>query len=386
MGDETKRKRSSIGTKIIVIFFIIVFLVGISMSLPIQTKLRQILKMEGLREEVIDNIVNSFTIPTLLYVSVGICMAMLVGYALSRTITKPIQKLREGVERIGAKDWDYRVDIKTGDEIEELSEAFNEMAADLKRHIEDLRRTTAEKERIEKELEIARQIQESFLPRSCPQIGGIELSAVALPARQVGGDFYDFIPLDQGRWGFVVADVSDKGVPGALFMALSRSLIRAHATRAGAEEAIEKANYSIISSSESDMFVTLFYALLDSARKDLTYINAGHNPPILLRNTGELVMLRAKGMALGVIEDLTLEEKRLFLREGDTIVFYTDGVIEAINDREEQFGMERFIKVIQENKELPPQELITKVIEEVRAFTGDEPQFDDITLMAMKFK
>ena len=254
-------------------------------------------------------------------------------------------------------------------------------------------RTAAEKDRYRRELErqayemeLAAGIQQSFLPESPPRIEGVELAALNLPAREVGGDFYDFIPVSQDKWGLVIADVSGKGIPAALFMALSRTLVRANAVgNPTASQAIRRANDLIVEDDRANMFVTLFYSVLDPKRKTLSYVNAGHNPPLMFRREGrDIILLEAKGIALGVMPNIELEEREISLREGDLVVLYTDGVTEAINDKEEQFGQQRLIQLIEEGSNLPAQELITRIQQGVAAFSAGQPQFDDITIMVLK--
>ncbi|MBA7656012.1 Phosphoserine phosphatase RsbU [subsurface metagenome] len=202
----------------------------------------------------------------------------------------------------------------------------------------------------------------------------------------MGGDFYDFIPISQDKLGIVIADVSGKGMPAALFMALSRTLVRANTVgKPTVSEAIRRANNLISQDAKSGMFVTLFYAVLDSKRKSLRYVNAGHNPPLLLKEAaGGVILLEAKGIALGVLDDIDLEERELELASNDVVIFYTDGVTESINEKEEQFGQERLIAAIEKSIDLPVQDLIDKVKEEVTTFARGQPQFDDLTLVALK--
>jgi HAMP domain-containing protein len=321
---------------------------------------------------------------------VGVTMAVVVVIAalLARTITRPIQYLVQGTEAIGRGDLDTRVEIDSRDELGQLAGAFNQMTVDLKRYTVELARTTAERERLVRELEIARDIQRNFLPATWPKIAGVDLAAMNLPARHVGGDFYDFIPLADGRLGLVVADVSDKGVPAALFMALSRSLIRAYSMDSpDVLTALKQANAFISVDNESMMFVTLFYAVLDPHTMRLSYINAGHNPPMLVgRDSSRLVMLEAKGIALGVIEDISLEEHEVQLEAGDVLVLYTDGVTEAMNVNRELFGEQRLQSVVAENLHLSAEALMRTINEKVELFTHGEPQSDDITLMVAKVK
>lgn len=273
--------------------------------------------------------------------------------------------------------------------IKHLNDDLTEINATLeqrvKKQAEELWRTTAEKERLQKELEIARNIQMSFLPQIIPQIEGFELAAISIPAKEVGGDFYDFIPITEDRWGLTIGDVSGKGIPAALFMALSKTVVRTN-TIANPQllDAISKVNEFIAEEATANtMFVTLFYAILDTKKKNLLYINAGHNPPLLIRQD-EVAILEGKGMALGVIPAVELEEKEIWLKKGDMVAFYTDGATEAINEQEEQFGEENLIQVLRENQQMSAQEIINRVQQAVTIFSGTQSQFDDITLMILK--
>jgi sigma-B regulation protein RsbU (phosphoserine phosphatase) len=243
-----------------------------------------------------------------------------------------------------------------------------------------------EQEKIVQELEIARNIQQSFLPDTTPIIEGAGVTALFLPARQVGGDFYDFIPISENNVGLVIADVSGKGVPAALFMALSRALMRANSLQdPRVSHAVIQTNRLILECATSGLFVTLFYAIVDTQARRLKYVSAGHNPPILYKKkTGEIQLLEADGIALGVLDDIELEEKEVSLEEGDIIVLYTDGVTEAMNVQDEEFGEERLIQVISDNHALSANELNHKIEDVVMAFAGEAPQFDDFTLMVVK--
>ena len=351
-----------------------------------ETKERIATATANIREEInrsIEGISSSF---------IAIMASMLlivaaISFLLSRMITNPILALMRGAKAIGRVEMEHTVEVKTGDELEVLADSFNKMARDLKWHMEDLKCTTAEKERLQKELEIARGIQLRLLPQHPPYIEGMDLVANNIPAQEIGGDFYDYIPISRGSWGLVIADVSGKGMPAAIFMGLSRTIVRASATdNLSAAAAIKQANELICRDSTSGMFVTLFYAILDVKERKLRYVNAGHNPPLLIRNGGEVELLRARGIALGVTHYIDLQEAERTLQPGDTIVFYTDGVTEAINAEEEAFGERRLIEIVRENSSLPARGIIGKVEEAVVAFAGKEPQFDDITLLVLKVR
>lgn len=244
----------------------------------------------------------------------------------------------------------------------------------------------AERQRLEQELEVARSIQKSFLPRACPLLPGWEVAALWRSARRVGGDFYDIILFDERHVGFVVADVSDKGVPAALYMALSKTIIRASALEARSPaQALRRANDLLVADSSSGMFVTVFYGVLDVRDGVFTYANAGHNPPLLARaGGGAPERLAADGMILGVVEDIDLEEKQVRMNTGDVLLMYTDGLTDAINEHEEEFGADRLARCLADAQDRPAESLIQHIDREVAAHVGGQPQFDDYTLVAVK--
>jgi len=314
-------------------------------------------------------------------------IVILLSFLLARIITRPVELLRQGTVALGKGDLDYHLTIETGDEFEELAHSFNSMAKDLKKNIEDLRRTTAEKERYAKEMEIAKEIQDNFLPEFTPAIPGIEVAATTLPAMEIGGDLYDFLPVPKERWGLAIADVSGKGVSAALFMALCSTLIRVSgSTETDPSVVLEHANQMIYADGRSSMFITIFYGVLDPANRKFTYVNAGHNPPVLVRGDPPNVRTLEEGrcIALGVVPEVNLTCAELVLEPGDLIVMYTDGVTEAFNPQDEEFGEERLMEYLQKHRNYPVQEIIDGLIDEVRRFCGIRPQSDDITLVVVR--
>jgi phosphoserine phosphatase RsbU/P len=255
------------------------------------------------------------------------------------------------------------------------------------------RKTSAEKEKYRHELdrreyeaETARDIQQSLLPEQTPIIKGYDFAAFSLPAWEVGGDYYDFIHLDGKKLGLVIADVSGKGFPAALFMALSRTCIRANITSdKSTSKAIEAANTILCQDAKSGMFMTLFYAVLNVDTNCLSYVNAGHNPPLLVRGkTGEVLTLQAKGIALGVVDGMNLDEKEINIEPDDIVILYTDGLTEAVNKNDEQFGVDRLTKTVKNSLHLNVNDLVEKVKADVDEFTAGKPRFDDLTLVAIK--
>ncbi|MFL7868424.1 MAG: PP2C family protein-serine/threonine phosphatase [Anaerolineales bacterium] len=247
---------------------------------------------------------------------------------------------------------------------------------------------TLDHQRVEQELALAWQIQESFLPDDLPQVPGWQLAATLEPARETSGDFYDIIPLAEGKLGLLIADVADKGTGAALYMAVSRTLIRTYAAEFAThpELVLGAANRRIMTDTRADLFVSVFYGILDATTGALTYCNAGHNPPYFVstRNDRETLKLTKTGMALGVVEDATWEQRTIHLAAGDLLVLYTDGVTDADNGQSGFFGEERLLEAVLKHCECSAQEIQAALVAEVHKFVGDAPQFDDITLMVIK--
>ncbi len=249
-----------------------------------------------------------------------------------------------------------------------------------------------EMERKNTELAIAAEIQQSFLPDTLPQIAGFEIAAKSIMAKEVGGDFFDVIPLEvvrmgQDRLGIFIADVSGKGIPAALFMALSRIVVRVNAIwhQQQPAEAIRDANAIITADSKYGMFVTLFYGVLDAQNRSFTYVNAGHNPPLVCRGAdGSFSELPATGMAIGAEEDAAYDSATTVLEPEDVMVLYTDGITEAENEAQEMFGEDRLREAIVGARKLPAAAIVAAILEAVQAFSGTAPQSDDITLMVVR--
>ncbi|NJN17856.1 MAG: SpoIIE family protein phosphatase [Oscillochloris sp.] len=302
------------------------------------------------------------------------------------------------------------------DEATLLGVLANQLAQTLER--ERLHQEALARQRLEQELDLAREIQASFLPDCCPVLPGYQIEAYYRAARQVGGDFYDFIELpaapgsssaaprqgelvfrggrlvsataptlaDAPRIGIVIADVTDKGVPAALFMALSRTLLRATAIDGRQPaEVLQRANRLILADSRAGLFVTCFYAILEPGSGRLDFANGGHNYPLHYRHTsGEIEQLRAQGIVLGIVPQPQFEQNSLYLGPGDVLLFYTDGVTEMMNARRELFGDERLVEVLRANHHRSPQEIINAVLSALNIFAGGENQSDDVTMVVVK--
>jgi len=248
-----------------------------------------------------------------------------------------------------------------------------------------------EKSRMEEELKIAHNIQLSMLPEKAPIIEGFSVAARSIPAREVGGDFYDFIEIgDKGgkRLGIVVGDVSGKAVSGALVMAASRSIFRvlteAHES---VEEVMNRGNARLHQDVKKGMFVALLYAVLDPKERSLTLSNAGQVQPILFsfeKSKAEYIDTEGDRFPLGIVQDCHYQETRVSLKQGDTLVLYSDGMVEAINDKDELYGFERFMKSIEEGQALSADKLLEKLIQDVSLYVGKVEQHDDLTAVVVK--
>ncbi len=241
------------------------------------------------------------------------------------------------------------------------------------------------RERLETEVQLARQIQQTFIPETLPLLPGWDLAARWRTARQVGGDFYDVIELPNGCVGLFIADVSDKGIPAALFMALTRTLVRAAVVETESPaEALRRVNDLLIPDTQQGMFVTAVYAVLYPGIGKLVYANAGHNPPLWLTNDGRLERLTRTGMALGVLEGEKVEERSIKLRKGDTLLLYTDGLSEAFSPDGDLFGEERIIAALKAGGENSAERLLQGIEADLDQFVGDETQSDDMTMLILR--
>ncbi|MCL2633114.1 MAG: SpoIIE family protein phosphatase [Oscillospiraceae bacterium] len=325
------------------------------------------------------------------FLVVLILIVLVFGYVsqrFSNTLTEPITQLETGVQIIAAGNLKKQLDIKTGDEIEALSQSVNKMAHDLSEYIDNLQKITAEKERIGAELTVATQIQASMLPCIFPAFPDrveFDIYATMEPAKEVGGDFYDFFLVDENTLAVVMADVSGKGVPAALFMVIAKTLIKNTAQYGKSPKAVfETVNTILCENNEENMFVTAFMGYLDIKSGKFTYVNAGHNAPVLNRKNADCDWLPIENdFVLAGFDGMTYEESEIMLEPGDILYLYTDGVTEAVNPDNDLFSDEKLLEVCGEYKKLLPKELLAAVKVEIDKFADGAEQADDITMLAL---
>ena len=335
--------------------------------------------------EAVDRKNNGFLFVMLFSIS-----AILLGayYIISRIVNRPLKQLTDEVSQLNLGNLDISVQASTNDELGLLARTFNTMASDLKDSIEAHAKEREENERIGAELNIAAGIQASMLPGSLPDFSKwqIDIRASMLPAKEVGGDFYDFFLVDSNTLALVIADVSGKGVPAALFMVVAKTLIKNNAQLGKSpQETFEAVNNILCENNEAGMFVTAFMGFLDISSGRFSYVNAGHNLPMLLSG-GSFKPIPAKpGVVLAGMEDMVYRQEKIILSEGDALYLYTDGVTEAMDTQSNLFSEERLQDILNVNRESDLGELLACIKSEIDAFADGAEQADDITMLAMRY-
>ena len=306
----------------------------------------------------------------------------LIYFLIKKVIIDNLRKINGTLAEITDGNLNVTVDVRTNEEFASLSDDINQTVSTLKRYIADAAA------RIDKELEFAKQIQYSALPAVFPPYPNrkdFEIYAKMVTAKEVGGDFYDFYMLGESTLAFMVADVSGKGIPAAMFMMRAKTTIKDLAESGLApDEIFTLANKRLCENNDAGMFVTAWLGILDLKTGALKFVNAGHNPPLVYHEDGEFEYLKARGgMVLAGMDGVKYKTNELCLLPGDTIFLYTDGVTEATNDKNELYGEERLLSLANKNITKTPQQLIAAVKDDVDVFVGDAPQFDDITMLAV---
>lgn len=337
---------------------------------------------------------NSFLMNMLLisFAIIGITIFSYIFF-VRKVVTRPLGKLAAFTQEItdcGVFE-NKRICIQTGDEIESLSQSFNFMLEELENYIDNLSHVTAEKERIGAELDIAKHIQASMLPcifPAFPERREFDIYATMTPAKEVGGDFYDFFMVDDRHLAIVMADVSGKGVPAALFMVIGKTLIKDHTTpESDLGKVFTDVNNLLCEANSEGLFITAFEGVLDLETGTFDFVNAGHEMPYICKAGGDFEAYKIRpGFVLAGMEGMKYRAGTMTLDVGDKIFQYTDGVTEATNINNELYGMERLCKILNARKNNTPIEILESVKADIDEFVGEASQFDDITMLCLEYK
>jgi sigma-B regulation protein RsbU (phosphoserine phosphatase) len=347
--------------------------------------------LDHVTEEAIDNanfvIKAAFVVVFIIFIL--ICMINpVIASGVSDRIAMPIKKLTDSVKSIQGDSLEFVWNEDTGDEMQLLAESFSSLTFRIKKYIEDIRAITAEKERIGAELNVATQIQADMLPcifPAFPEREEFDIHASMKPAKEVGGDFYDFFLLDDDHLALVMADVSGKGVPAALFMVISKTLIKDRSQMCRSPKTIlEEVNNKLYESNAEGMFVTVWLGILEISTGKIVAANAGHEYPAIRGKNGNFELLKDKhGMMAGIIQDIQYTEYEIQLESGGSIFLYTDGVPEATDADGKLFGTDRMVNALNIDLHCKPKDLLENVTASIHAFVDTAPQFDDITIMSV---
>ena len=319
----------------------------------------------------------------------NLLVSFIVAFSLTRTLTRAVNDLYVGTKHVNRGDFAYKIDVRGSDQISDLSRSFNAMTASLERLMEDSKR----RQQLEAELEIAREVQDRLFPSSAPELDDLEVLGVCRPARSVSGDFFDYLRLEDGRLAISFGDVSGKGISAALVMASLHSILRtqvallrpddSQSLERAASLVVEHANVQLCEDTAPDKFSTLFFGAFDPKSGTLTYSNAGHLPPLLIRG-GEISKLDINGMIVGAFPHAEYSSTSLALVSGDVLVAFTDGVTEPENSQGEEYGEDRLYEALSGRADQPLQAVIEDVMDDVVRWTGDSTLQDDMTMLVMR--
>jgi sigma-B regulation protein RsbU (phosphoserine phosphatase) len=332
--------------------------------------------------------------PYLLYIVaiaflVAELIAIQIGVSITRTITGAVHDLYEGTERVMRGDFSHRIRVKGNEQIAELSRSFNRMTENL----EHLLAVAKEKERMQAELEIAREVQNQLFPRAAPELKRLQLRAMCNPARMVSGDYYDYPPLGDGKIALAIGDVAGKGISAALLMATLQSALRSEVRHlrgvngspaaVSTSSIVSRLNLQLYADTAPEKYATFCFAVYDDASGRLTYTNAGHLPPLLVRR-GKVTALDVNGMVVGAFPFAKYDESSLVLESGDLLVFYTDGIVEPENEFGEMFGEQQLKELLLRSAQLETEQILNVVIDAVQRHTGSPELQDDMTILVAR--
>ncbi len=355
--------------------------------------------MEEKYDSILNNAVSSYNhenrqgLTTLIVLVIAVLfISIMFALILSKRIVKPLNTISKNIERLSVTKEQFRMEdvYRTGDEIEVLAKKFASLSSRANHYVNQIQKVTAEKERIKLELGMANAIQASQLPHlfpAFPERKEFDIYASMTPAKEVGGDFYDFFLVDDDHIALVMADVAGKGIPAALFMMISKILIRnrvQNGERPG--EALRNVNNQLMEGNEAELFVTVWLAIVEISTGKGVEVNAGHEHPVLRRSEGEFELIKYRhSLAVAAMENAPFREREFMLYPGDTVFVYTDGVAEAANEKNELYGTERMLSILNQRPDAEPEEVLRHVMQGINTFVDGAEQFDDITMLCFKY-
>lgn len=389
------------------VWSIVLFPVSWSSGVESRSGESQVLFVELSTSRLIQNVFRSETnvssrILGVLQIVVGFFLvveiiSLMIGVMLTKSITSSVYNLYRGTEFIRRGDFSHRIIVRSDDQLGTLARSFNQMTE----YVQTLVKERVQKERLERELEIAKEVQEQLFPRSAPKMNRLELTGLCLPARVVSGDYYDFLKLDPLRVGLALGDICGKGISAALLMANLQASLRSnafflerdagsatqgHGHPPGAVAGLVKVlNEHICNHTSANKFASFFYAVYDEASLNLTYCNAGHNPPIYFSG-GQHRRLTTGGTVVGIFPDADFDEETIHLKPRDIFLAYTDGIVESVNEYGEEFGEDRLVDLIRANQELSADDLQRVIVENVLDWAYEEERDDDMTLIVARIR
>jgi sigma-B regulation protein RsbU (phosphoserine phosphatase) len=319
-------------------------------------------------------------------------ISLIGGILLTKSITNAVYNLDRGTEFIRRGDFSHRIVVKSDDQLGALAKSFNQMTE----YVQTLVKERVQKERLERELEIAKEVQEQLFPKSAPKMKKLELTGLCLPARIVSGDYYDFLKFDDDKLGLALGDICGKGISAALLMANLQATLRSNVLARGTYDGggrtagngnvagvVRVLNEQIYNFTSANKFASFFYALYDDRESLLTYCNAGHNPPLYF-GKHDFRRLSTGGTVVGIFPDAQFDQETMQLERDDIFLAYTDGIVESVNEYGEEFGEQRLINLVQERRHLSAEQLQKAIVDEVLNWAFEEERDDDMTLIVAR--
>ncbi len=337
----------------------------------------------GMSDVIIRDEITSF-LTIIIPIAVVFLVISIVGSVILATYTiRPIKALAKGTEIIGAGNLDYRIEITTMDELGQLAREFNQMTSKIKEATEKEKESAI----MEEQIEMAKEIQEGLNPTGFYDKGGIQLKGHTRAARGVGGDYFDYIDINEDKVGALISDVSGKGVPASLVMVMIRTVFTSYISRGDVDCAsvVRAINESLSADFAIDKFATLFFLIYDRTTEELTFSNAGHGPLLCYRaSKRSCTVTKLDGVPIGIDEDSEYKQAKVKLHSGDMVILYTDGVTEMRNEQQEEYGLQRVNRLVVENSHLSAEEFVRLMVDDLEKFRGQEPPHDDTTILVLK--